>query len=270
MPTIFISYRRDDAFHQAGRLADRLMHEFGKRNVFIDLDSISAGDDFSQRIDQALTASDIALVLIGPGWLSATANGRRRLDDPKDFVRREIASALARADVLVVPLLLDDTVMPPAKELPREIKPLAQRQSLTLSRQHWKADESELVSSLHDKTLRRTIKPGSRWSELPSWAKVAVAALPVAAVVAVLVILLTSGGSTGKTGSCGGGVSVDPATTTCPFAQNVKSAYNAAGGGNVTVTVFSPVTHARYTMACRQSAGRVLCTGGHHAVVYLG
>src|SRR5260370_30628488 len=111
MPIIFISCRRDEAFHQAGRLADRLKHEFGKRNVFIDLDSISAGEDFSQRIDQALTASDIALVLIGPGWVSTTVSRRRRLDDTKDFVRREVAAALARPDGLVVPLLLADAVM---------------------------------------------------------------------------------------------------------------------------------------------------------------
>jgi hypothetical protein len=169
----------------------------------------------------------------------------------------------------VVPLLLDDTVMPTAKDLPRELKPLAQRQALTLSRQHWKADESELISSLREKTLRRRIKPASRWSELPGWARVSAAALPVAAVVTALVILLTSGGSSGSAGSCGGGVSVDPATTTCSFAQNVKSAYNAAGGGNITVTVYSPVTHGKYRMVCRQNAGRVVCTGGRHAVVYI-
>ena len=101
---IFISYRRDDTRHVAGRLAGDLMDRFGAERIFRDIDSIDAGDEFPQRLDKALNHCVLMLVLIGRQWLDATDDQqRRRLDDPNDWVRLEIATALRRG-IRVVPV----------------------------------------------------------------------------------------------------------------------------------------------------------------------
>lgn len=107
MSGIFISYRRDDSAGHAGRLYDRLEREFPELRVFMDVERIAAGEDFTRVIDTTLRACEVCLVVIGTRWL-ATADkfGRRRLDQPDDWVRLEIAAALTRG-VRVIPLLVD-------------------------------------------------------------------------------------------------------------------------------------------------------------------
>ena len=88
MAQVFISYRRQETSHLAGRLYDRLAERFGEDRVFMDVDSIEPGLDFSDAIQQAVGSSDVLLALIGRNWLTATDEaGRRRLDDPDDLVR---------------------------------------------------------------------------------------------------------------------------------------------------------------------------------------
>ena len=101
MARIFLSYRRDDSAGFAGRLADALEAEFGVGSVFRDVDDIQPGEDFAQAIQFQLRESGAVLVMIGPFWL----NGRRRLDDPGDFVRQEIETALESKKPLI-PLLV--------------------------------------------------------------------------------------------------------------------------------------------------------------------
>ena len=97
MGGIFISYRRDDSGPYAGRLRDALTHHFGAEQVFRDIDSVDPGERFPRLIEQEVGSCDALLALIGPKWLAITdAAGRRRLDDPDDFVRLEIATALGR------------------------------------------------------------------------------------------------------------------------------------------------------------------------------
>src|SRR5689334_13148226 len=91
---IFISYRRDETAYPAGWLYDRLTEQFGEGSVFKDLDSIDLGDDFAAAIANAVAACDVLLALIGDRWATMTDDhGHRRLDDPDDFVRREIEAA---------------------------------------------------------------------------------------------------------------------------------------------------------------------------------
>lgn len=131
MGTVFISYRRDDSGSFAHLLAGRLMTRLGKRNVFLDVDSIAGGELFPQRLEQALRASDLVLVLIGPRWLTIRdERGMRRLEQPGDFVRREVEGALLSGKP-VVPLLLDGAAMPAAGELPPGLQRLAACQPLT-------------------------------------------------------------------------------------------------------------------------------------------
>ena len=91
---IFLSYRRDDTAGEAGRLAEHLVRRFGQDRVFIDIDTIAPGTDFTTELERALVGTTVVLVIIGRRWLTAAdADGRRRLDVPDDFVRREIVTA---------------------------------------------------------------------------------------------------------------------------------------------------------------------------------
>jgi hypothetical protein len=128
---IAISYRREDSLPLAGRLYDRLQAEFGKGNVFMDFDSIPYGVDFRDHIKHMIDGSRLVIALIGPDWFGGRPGKARRIDDPADFVRLEIAYALQRG-VPVIPVLINDTRMPKAKDLPSDIERLAFRNALTL------------------------------------------------------------------------------------------------------------------------------------------
>src|SRR5262249_28456386 len=109
---IFVSYRRQESSHLAGRLCDRLADRFGEGQVFIDVDTIEPGVDFAAEISRAVAACKVLLALIGPSWLTTTdERGRRRLDDPDDIVRLEIEAALA-GDVRIIPILVEGAIMP--------------------------------------------------------------------------------------------------------------------------------------------------------------
>src|SRR5436190_11201690 len=104
MPSVFISYRRSDTTSgYASWIYERLATVLGAEQVFMDLDSLPLGVDFVEHLERALSTATVALVLIGPAWLDAAdEDGGRRLDDPRDFVRVEVAAAL-RASVRVIP-----------------------------------------------------------------------------------------------------------------------------------------------------------------------
>ena len=126
---IAISYRREDTAPITGRIYDRLQAIFSRDRVFMDLDSIPFGVDFRTHISESLSRCDTLLVVIGPRWLGVAPDGSRRIDDPTDFVRLEVAQALAR-NIRVIPLLIDRTEMPSDRELPEDLKSLAFRNAL--------------------------------------------------------------------------------------------------------------------------------------------
>src|SRR5438067_12460388 len=98
---IAISYRREDSLPIAGRLYDRLQAKFGKKNVFMDFDSIPPGADFRQHIKQMIERSKLVIAIIGPHWLGEQPDASRRIDNPADFVRLEIAYALMKQLLLL-------------------------------------------------------------------------------------------------------------------------------------------------------------------------
>ena len=126
MRKLFISYRRDDSPGLAGRIYDRLEDHFGSDAVFMDVDSIPYGVDFRQYLTDAVGQCDVLLAVIAERWLSIKQGGKRRLDDPDDFVRIEIETALARG-IPVIPVLIGATPMPNEEELPTDLRPLAFR-----------------------------------------------------------------------------------------------------------------------------------------------
>src|ERR1700680_2607574 len=140
MRAIFISYRRDDAAGEAGRLFDDLTAQFGPDKVFMDVAGIEPGRDFRKVIDQNVASCGVLLAMIGKGWVDAKDDaGRRRLDDPLDFVRLETASALKR-DIPVIPVLVRGGRMPGAARLPGELTDLAYRNGVELTSTTWRFD----------------------------------------------------------------------------------------------------------------------------------
>ena len=153
---IFINYRRDDSRADAGRLYDRLHSRYPDR-VFRDVGSLEPGIEWHEAIERVLGASDACIVVIGPRWLSiADANGRRRLDDPRDTVRKEVATALGNG-MRVFPVLVGGAKMPAEEELPEELQPLARRNALEISEQDFDEDVEKLAKAI-ERTLGWTSK----------------------------------------------------------------------------------------------------------------
>jgi hypothetical protein len=145
---IFISYRRHETSHLAGRLYDRLADRFGEGQVFIDVDTIEPGVDFTEEIFRAVAACKVLVAIIGPGWLaSADERDGRRLDDPDDIVRLEIEAALARG-VRVIPVLAEEAVMPGRKDLPESLAGLARRNALRVRHESFRSDAARLVTTI--------------------------------------------------------------------------------------------------------------------------
>lgn len=145
---IFVSYRRDDARQAAGRLADGLIEHFGDANIFRDIEGIELGVDFVDALNRALEACVVMLVLIGPRWLDIRdAKGQRRLDDPRDWIRQEISTALQRG-IRVVPVLIDGTPLPDEEALPEDLQPLVRRQALEIADSRWRGDMQRLAETL--------------------------------------------------------------------------------------------------------------------------
>lgn len=145
---IFMSYRRDDTRHVAGRLADDLAPHFGAGNIFRDIEAIDPGVDFVLALEQALKSCVVMLVLIGPQWIDARdAQGRRRLDSPFDWIRTEIAEALRRG-IRVIPMLVEGAALPAEESLPVDLRALVRRQALELSDSRWRGDLLRLVEVL--------------------------------------------------------------------------------------------------------------------------
>lgn len=129
---MFISYRRRDSAGITGRIYDRLTQKFGKEAIFKDVDSVPLGVDFRNHIDAEVKRCDVVLAVIGEKWLGETTEGANfSINDPKDFVRIEIESALQR-NIPVIPLLVQGAIMPPEKDLPPSIQALAYRNGLVI------------------------------------------------------------------------------------------------------------------------------------------
>lgn len=129
MTAVFISYRQDDSKAWAIALRDDLARAFGDAQVFLDKDTLKAGR-WRAQIDQALRESRVVLVLIGPRWLaSGDAQGQPRLQRPDDVHRQEVAQSLARPEVTVIPVLVDEAPMPREADLPADLRDLCNRQA---------------------------------------------------------------------------------------------------------------------------------------------
>jgi hypothetical protein len=184
MNKILVSYRREDSAAYAGRLADRLRQHFGADNVFVDIDTIQPGQDFVESIDASVGSCDALVAVIGKTWLSGSdTTGRRRLDNPDDFVRREIATALRRG-VAVIPALVGGATMPVASDLPDDLSTLVRRQALEITDTRFHHDADRLIKALSAVTRRpKTLTdrlPRPQWKST-TWGWIGVATVLILA-----------------------------------------------------------------------------------------
>jgi hypothetical protein len=152
-------------------MTDRVYERLARRwpgRVFMDIDSLKAGDLFANKIDENLQNCVVMLVMMGHYWASLTdEQGARRIDNPGDYPRMEVAAALKRG-IRVIPVLVGNTPLPKREELPSEIAGLVDRQVLRLAREEFDADMKRLMSSVARDLPRIT------WTEMP-WKTLAVA-----------------------------------------------------------------------------------------------
>ena len=146
---IFISYRRDDSRYQARMIYEAFLRRMPRENVFMDIDTIPLGVNFVKVLEGWVEQCEVLLVLMGVGWANSTdpKTGKRRLDNPKDFVRVEIRGALTR-DIPVVPVMLDGADIPDEDQLPDDIKGLLSRNAEFVEYRNFDADVQRLLKKL--------------------------------------------------------------------------------------------------------------------------
>ena len=190
-PSIFINYRRDDTSGYSGRLYDALAARFGHDLVFMDIDAIEPGEDFTQVVKNRVGSCDVLIALIGREWLTTSdREGRPRLQKPTDWVRIELLTGLTSTRTTVIPALVHDVEMPSPDQLPEPLRPLCDRNAIELSDARWNFDVQRLIHRLEELaglTPAAAAAPPSQASRAwPRWA------LPAAAVGIVALALLVA------------------------------------------------------------------------------
>lgn len=146
--TIILSYRREDSAGVTGRIFDRLSQEFGTDRVFMDIDSMPAGVDFHDHLQEILADCGALVVVVGKSWRSQRKGQPARIMDPDDWVRIEVETALDRG-IPVVPLLIDGALLPAREQLPESLWPLLRRNALPVdSGRDFHAQLTRLVRDL--------------------------------------------------------------------------------------------------------------------------
>jgi TIR domain len=192
---IFVCYRREDSAGHAGRLYDRLNQRFPGR-VFMDVTGIGVGTRWAEVIEQTLRSCEVAVILIGRRWLEQDRAGARRIDDPEDSLRAEIAAAL-RLGLKIVPLLVAGAAVPEGHDLPPDVAPVLGWQALHIDDDDFDHDASRLVKQLEqqlqeegtdphlesaaakESEIRRLMNHAEAWIARGNWVTAAQALLAV-------------------------------------------------------------------------------------------
>lgn len=188
---IFISYRVQDTAGETGRLVDDLKQHFADGQLFMDIDNLEPGVEFDVVIEKYLNSCEVMLVVIGPYWLGNREHQTARINDPNDWVKLEVSSALTRR-IRVIPVLVDGACLPKEEELPPELKPLIKRQSYELSNKRWQYDVDRLIDFLIRVvgiTPKKTTYPAEQKPGLSKRFWIYIASAIVFILVAVLIII---------------------------------------------------------------------------------
>lgn len=213
MAKIVISYRRADSLAIVGRIFDRLRLHFDRQSVFMDIDNIPAGADFRRKIEEALRASDVMLVVVGRNWAGAGADGNSSIHDAHDFVRIEVETALALG-LAVIPVLVDGARMPLGGQLPEALREFAFRNAATVDAgQDFDPHMERLVRSIKlaaaEVVKTKVVPPQTAWS----WSKaslIGAGGVAVAGVAAAFVVF-------GRPAAGPTPARVEPAAATSPI-----------------------------------------------------
>ncbi len=144
----FISYRRSDCPQTVDLLRARLKAKNPESEVFWDMDSLKVGVHFKASLIQTIWKSTIMFVLIGPNWNPVNKKtGQPRLFEDTDIVRLEISEALKR-NLYIVPLISRGGELPPASELPNEIRELSYKGAAFISSKDPQTQIDQLVDEL--------------------------------------------------------------------------------------------------------------------------
>lgn len=148
LPSVFISYRRDETSGHVARIYDRLTSALGTDEVLMDL-TLEPADDFVKRIHHAVSECRVVLVVIGPEWATAQdADGCLRLSYPHDFVRLELEAAVESQGARVIPTLVHGAQMPRREALPESLRPILHRDAIELSEARWTPDITQLTDAI--------------------------------------------------------------------------------------------------------------------------
>lgn len=170
MASIFISYRADDSKGWAVSLRDDLANFFGADEIFLDKESMQAGR-WAGQLAQELQVCRVFIVLIGKQWLTVVDDlGRTRLQQPDDTHRIEVATALARPELTIIPLLVDDAKLPSAEALPADLclLPVNMARRLHDTLAHRQLDLQVLVADIAGATGLKPRLPANAASP-PPW-----------------------------------------------------------------------------------------------------
>lgn len=202
---IFISYRVQDTSGETGRLVDALKNHFEEDQVFMDIDKIEPGVDFTEVISRSLDICDVMLAIIGPNWQGRDGNGRSRIKKPDDWVRLELSTALKR-NIRVVPVLVDGATLPDVSELPEDLEGLSRRQTYEISNKRWRYDTEQLIHFLQNsigvspKRQAVHMQPGSlsptppgNKSGIPVWLKVVIGIFAFVGLLGIIGIISEAG-----------------------------------------------------------------------------
>ena len=164
---IFISYRREDTAFAAGRLSDRVVDRFPSASVFMDVETIEPGADFSASIEHAVSSCNVLIAMIGKKWLEIEDGyGGRRIDNPHDFVALEIIVALQR-NIPVIPVLVDNMAMPSVGDLPQKLAGLARRNAVRLGHETFRSDIERILPAI-DRAIQGSPRVRSEGADSPS------------------------------------------------------------------------------------------------------
>ena len=157
---IFVNYRRDDERAFAARIRDRLAAAFGIPHVFMDVDNLLAGQRFDKELEKALAETDVFIAVIGPRWLDLFK--ARTAADERDYVREEIAAALAKG-ITVIPVMIERAALPRAAELPDDIREMVLHHKHDIGHEYFGRDVEGLVTAIRAgrKALQAATKPGT-------------------------------------------------------------------------------------------------------------
>lgn len=148
MPSVFISYRRSADDAEAHLIQTALAGRLGEKAVFLDAFSLAPGSVWPTQLRRALAEATVVIAVIGPNWLGTLdRNSRRRIDDEDDWVRQELAEALA-SHKRVIPVYVCGAAILAKEAFPESLQGLADLQALELRTRYWSYDVKMLLDQV--------------------------------------------------------------------------------------------------------------------------